>query len=184
MSQAPCTAALVRLNIRLLRQAAELLETIDEAAFLTPPPNGGSCCVSSQMRHVIEFYECFLAGLDSVHIDYDARRRDPALEASRDAAVKRIRSLVRELSMHPALAFDNVLFVRAEDAEGLGLHDPFLMSTVSRELLALSSHTTHHYALIAMTLRLHGVSVQPDFGVAPSTLQNRGRAGAIEHEAA
>jgi len=44
-------------------------------------------------------------------------------------------------------------------------------SSVSRELQVLSSHTIHHFALIAMTLRLHGVEMDPDFGMAPSTLR-------------
>jgi len=38
-------------------------------------------------------------------------------------------------------------------------------------LQVLSSHTVHHFALIAMTLRLHGVEMEPGFGMAPSTLR-------------
>jgi len=41
---------------------------------------------------------------------------------------------------------------------------------VARELMTLSSHTIHHFALIATTLRGHGVQVDANFGVAPSTL--------------
>ena len=44
-------------------------------------------------------------------------------------------------------------------------------STVERELQVLLSHTVHHYALIAVALRLHGLEVDPEFGVAPSTLR-------------
>ena len=42
---------------------------------------------------------------------------------------------------------------------------------ISRELQVLSSHTVHHFALIAVTLRMHGVEMDPDFGMAPSTLR-------------
>ena len=48
--------------------------------------------------------------------------------------------------------------------------DVWLVSSIGRELQALSSHTIHHFALIAITLRLHGVEVSPDFGMSPSTL--------------
>jgi hypothetical protein len=58
-----------------------------------------------------------------------------------------------------------------EDATDTGLADPFLMSSVGRELQTLSSHTIHHFALIGMTLLAHGVAVDPDFGMAPSTLR-------------
>jgi hypothetical protein len=44
-------------------------------------------------------------------------------------------------------------------------------SSISRELQVLSSHTIHHFALIAITLRMHGVEMDPDFGMAPSTLR-------------
>jgi len=40
-------------------------------------------------------------------------------------------------------------------------------------LQALSSHTIHHFALIAVTLRLHGIQVDPNFGMSPSTLRYR-----------
>jgi hypothetical protein len=42
-------------------------------------------------------------------------------------------------------------------------------STLARELRALASHTIHHYALVAVVLRLRGVAVPAHFGVAPST---------------
>jgi hypothetical protein len=38
-------------------------------------------------------------------------------------------------------------------------------------LQVLSSHTIHHFALMAVTLRLHGVQIDPKFGMAPSTLR-------------
>ena len=44
---------------------------------------------------------------------------------------------------------------------------------MSRELQVLSSHTIHHFALIGMTLRAHGVVLDEDFGVALSTLRYR-----------
>jgi hypothetical protein len=44
-------------------------------------------------------------------------------------------------------------------------------SSISRELQVLSSHTIHHFALIAMTLRMHGVELDAEFGMAPSTLR-------------
>jgi hypothetical protein len=49
--------------------------------------------------------------------------------------------------------------------------DVYLISSIGRELQALSSHTIHHFALIAITLRLHGFDVDQDFGMSPSTLR-------------
>jgi hypothetical protein len=59
-----------------------------------------------------------------------------------------------------------------EDAESNDVSDSFMESSLSRELQVLSSHTVHHFALIAVTLRAHGVQMDPDFGMAPSTLRH------------
>jgi hypothetical protein len=58
-----------------------------------------------------------------------------------------------------------------ENADPTTVQDPYLCSSVSRELQALSSHTIHHFALIAITLRVHGFDVDPEFGMSPSTLR-------------
>ena len=54
---------------------------------------------------------------------------------------------------------------------GYAVSNHCVKKSVSRELQVLSSHTIHHFALIAMTLRLHGIEMDPDFGMAPSTLR-------------
>src|SRR3569832_1580124 len=129
--------------------------------------------VCRHLRHIVEFYECFLDGLESTHLDYDSRKRDLTIESSPSAAATRICSIIDRLDTEPALQYDNVLFVRIEDADGLGLADPYLMSSIGRELLTLSSHTIHHFALISMTMRSQGMAMDPDFGMAPSTLRHR-----------
>ncbi|MFW5688937.1 MAG: hypothetical protein ACOC1U_05120, partial [Spirochaetota bacterium] len=45
-------------------------------------------------------------------------------------------------------------------------------STLERELAVLASHTVHHYAIIALLLRVQDVDVPASFGVAPSTLRH------------
>jgi hypothetical protein len=56
------------------------------------------------------------------------------------------------------------------DAAAQGGGAVWCRSSVSRELQFLLSHTVHHYALIAMTLRAAGVELDEELGVAPSTL--------------
>jgi hypothetical protein len=81
-------------------------------------------------------------------------------------AAAKICTILRRLE---ALTFleDHLLEVRVENGDG------HLTSSVGRELQALSSHTIHHFALIAVTLRLHGIQVDPIFGTSPSTLRYR-----------
>lgn len=161
---------LIDINVRLLCQALGLLDHLDDITYSTAPPGFAPHCVGGHLRHILEFYQCFLNGLDSLRVDYDARRRDEAVERGREPASSVIRSIIRSLETCAALREEAVIWVRMEAAEASNVRDPFMKSSITRELQVLSSHTVHHFALIAITLRMHGVDLDPDFGMAPSTL--------------
>jgi hypothetical protein len=162
---------LIETNVRWLRQAVRLLKRIDDAAFATSPAGMEPHRAGAHLRHIIEFYQAFLEGIASFHIDYDARRRDPEIERSREAAAVAIAAIIRKLRSYPALRFSAIVWVRMEDAPAAPIHEPFMESSIDRELQVLSSHTIHHFALLAMTLRMHGIETPAQFGVAPSTLR-------------
>jgi hypothetical protein len=161
---------LIEANRDLLLEAINLVQSLDDHAYRDPAPGFARHCVGSHMRHVVEFYECFLGGLATSHIDYDARKRDLAVAADRTAAIARLHAVRKELAVEPLLRLDPVLWVRMEDSDDVP-GDRYLTSSVARELQVLRSHTIHHYALIAMTLMAHGRTVPSDFGMAPSTLR-------------
>jgi hypothetical protein len=167
---------LLETNVRWLRQALALLERIDDTSYTTSPSGMEPHRAGSHLRHIVEFYQAFLEGIGSFHVDYDARRRDPQVERSREAASAAIRAIIRELSSSPLLRFDAIIWARMEDAPATVVAEPYMETSVDRELQVLSSHTIHHFALIAMTLRLQGVAMPPDFGMAPSTLRYQSRA--------
>jgi hypothetical protein len=171
---------LVEINVNWLSQALAILSSINDQAYAVSPAQMDPHKVGGHLRHILEFYECFLGGLETMRIDYDSRKRDNTIATSRQAASARITAIVNDLQTNPLLRKEALLLVRAEDAEELALTDPFLPSSIARELLTLSSHTIHHFALIAMTLRAHGVEIHPDFGMAPSTLSHREKIRAAE----
>jgi hypothetical protein len=164
-------SALIATNVRWLRQALRLLERLDDTVYAATAPGLAPHRAGAHLRHVLEFYQCFLDGLESSHIDYDARRRDESVERSRNAAAIMTRSIIHALETHAEVRQERIVWVRMEDAQGSGIRDTFMESSLSRELQVLSSHTIHHFALIAVTLRAHGVQVDADFGMAPSTLR-------------
>ena len=165
-------SALTATNIRWLCQALHLLERLDDSVYSATAPGFAPHRAGAHLRHVLEFYQCFLDGLDSSHIDYDSRRRDEAIERSRHTAAIAIRSIIHVLDTRAALHEERIVWVRMEDAEASGVSNCFMESSVSRELQVLSSHTVHHFALIAVTLRAHGIQMDPEFGMAPSTLRH------------
>lgn len=158
---------MVDININWLRQVLLLLGDLTDEEFSTSPRGLAPHRAGSHLRHVLEFYECFLEGFRRGQIDYDSRRRDETLETSRYAAAARTCSIMKRLGTVSPWRSDAPVHVRVENAAV----DAYLPSTIGRELQALSSHTIHHFALIAVTLRLHGHAVDSDFGMSPSTLQ-------------
>lgn len=148
---------LIESNLRALEQGRAMLSLLDDVAYAHPAPHTNGIRIGAHMRHVIEFYECFLEGVAAGSIDYDARRRNPAIEKSRAAALRAIGDIERKLSA----VSGEVVRVRSEEL--------VLASSVARELQVLLDHTIHHYALIAVALHAIGVSGDPEFGVARST---------------
>lgn len=164
-------SALIETNVRWLRQALRLVGTLDDTTYATTPRGLAPHRAGAHLRHILEFYQCFLEGLASSHIDYDARRRDESIEYSRDVASAAMRSVIRTLETSRDLHQERIIWVRMEDADSNAMREGFMESSISRELQVLSSHTVHHFALIAITLRMHGVEIDAEFGVAPSTLR-------------
>jgi len=162
---------LIERNVHSLRQALDLLEQIDDRAYQQSPPGFAPHRIGGHLRHILEFYECFLDGIESRYIDYDARRRDESIERSRGAAMAKVQVIIRRLQSTAALQGDSFVWVRTEDSQVDFVAEPFLSSSIGRELQVLSSHTIHHFALIAMTLKAHGITVSRTFGMAPSTLR-------------
>jgi hypothetical protein len=177
---------LIETNVRWLLQASHLVASLPDHVFSEPPPGFPAHRVSAHLRHILEFYECLLEGLETGRVDYDARRRNPNIEASRVYALDVLLGLVERLRAVEVTNADTALLVCMEDSTATGRDDCLLQSSVGRELQVLSSHTIHHFALIAMTLVAHGFPVDADFGVAPSTLRHREqiRKAAISAEAA
>jgi hypothetical protein len=160
-------------NIDALSLGRSVLERIDDRLFTQAPPGLPAHRAGAHMRHSIEFYECFFEGLERGEIDYDTRKREPRLESDRAYCLERIDGLIRRLNGSPKLAWDRPLWVRWAQPAGEGSRDVLTASTASRELQFLSSHTVHHYALIAIALELQGFRAGEEFGVAPSTLRHR-----------
>lgn len=166
----------VRDNLEALAQGRDLLAALGTAAYVRREPACFNSSIGGHMRHVIEHYESFLQARCGAEIDYEARARDVRIENEPEHAVMRLEQLREELSTLTDDFLESTVAVRSEMA---GREDAaaWNQSSVGRELEFLLSHTIHHYALIAVVCGLGGKPTPVDFGVAPSTLRFRRRAG-------
>jgi uncharacterized damage-inducible protein DinB len=163
-------STLIDENIYALRQGLELIEQIDDELYSQAFEPFFYRGVGSHFRHLLDFYSCFLSGFEPGEIDYDTRERDEIVEKDRLAAIARMRTIINFLEELPAACDKRPVRVRMEDTRAGLDSPPWSSSSIRRELQFLLSHTVHHYALIALMLRLRGVEAREGFGVAPSTL--------------
>lgn len=151
-------------NVSLLTGLRDLLAGLDPERYARAAPDLELSGAGTHVRHALEFYVCFLDGIDAGRVDYDARRREEALETDRDAAVVRIDAILGEW---PTVPPESGAISVHQDDPGAEWCD----STVGRELQFLAAHLVHHLALVAVILRHHGEEVPAGFGIAPSTLE-------------
>ena len=124
---------MIRANQGCLHQALTLLDLLDDAQYASP--RGSWSPVGVQLRHVIEHYQSFVAGLPDRAIDYDARPRDAAVEGSRPRAAAALRELIGRLPTAAALPTDTPVRVKMEcDPEAIA--PSWATSSVGRELRA------------------------------------------------
>ena len=162
------TTGLIADNIRYLEQALTLLRDIDDVTLTYVDPPRFASGVGAHLRHNLDHFRSFLDGLDTRRIDYDARERDVRIEINGEYAAEKIGETIARLQAIASLPADTPLQVKMDCGEDA---KQWCRSTVARELEFLVSHTVHHYALVAMILRLQGLEPGAEFGVAPSTLR-------------
>ena len=160
-------------NVELIRQGLRVLEEIDGELYSKPEPAISSSAIGSHVRHVLDYYNRFLVGMGVGSVDYDLRERDIRVESEQAIGLERLRRLIGELEGLRARDTEPSVRVKVDAAS----EDSWATSSVDRELQFLRSHTVHHFALIAVILRLNGLDPGEEFGVAPSTLRHLKESG-------
>ncbi|MBI1762766.1 MAG: DinB family protein [Acidobacteria bacterium] len=158
-------AALLAANLQVLQQGLDLLAQVDDEQYTLTAGSLFAYGVGSHLRHCLDSYACFLHGLPRGRVDYDQRQRDELTAQDRRHASARLAWTMESLRERLAQEPPDELQVRQDSPH-------WAWSSVTRELQFLLSHTVHHYALMALILRLQGFNSAAEFGVAPSTLQH------------
>lgn len=161
------------LNQQVLRQGIDVIRRLGDEQYVAAPDGIAHSGAGAHFRHIYDYYRCFLRDVDGGRVDYDRRDRDPRFETDRDHAVACLEDLIARFDRLAAATVDGTTVLEAKmDAVGDDDEDGhWNRTTVKRELRFLVSHTIHHYALIAVVLKLQGFECGPDFGVAPSTIE-------------
>ena len=160
---------LIQDTLGLLDQGIQLLDGLDDGLYAKPEAAVSMSTVGSHVRHCIDYFEGFLAGVSQGRIDYDQRERDPMVETHRAYARDKLGSI--QAACRALLKLDAQALAVKQDSPQPAERAPWASSSLERELQFLTSHTVHHFALIGVIMRLNGIEPREGFGVAPSTLR-------------
>lgn len=163
---------LVQDNIGFLQQGILLMKALSDEMYRHNDYTSYGSGVGKHIRHILDHYLSLLKGLEG-KIDYDDRERDTRLEEDRLYTIAKTQEIVEGLAalLSQPDKVNATALVNSNEGEHPAGDIPWSLSTVKRELQYLLSHTVHHYALIALILRIQGFQTPKEFGVAPSTLK-------------
>ena len=152
------------------QEALENLITVfdqlpDSTCYNNPCGALSNATIGQHSRHIIELYQCLLAGYDTGVINYDDRERNSLYENEMPAAIAVIKEIQVKLNKP-----DKKVTVCTEFTDT----SVSIESNYYREVMYNLEHCIHHQALIKVALlSIKGLKIADGFGVAPSTLQYR-----------
>jgi uncharacterized damage-inducible protein DinB len=159
-------------TLLITSQIGQLLRLLTNFQYTSPIPvfHGGT--IGQHMRHILEFYSCLLNGVQCTTVDYTSRKRNLVLSENKEAALATldyIESEVAKLVEHQGLQIIN----EYSNEDDINREECF--SSVGRELQYAFDHAVHHLAIIRIGIEctFPAVPIDPDLGIAPSTLKFR-----------
>ena len=140
-----------------------LLQLSGNDSYSAPCSALSNATIGEHSRHIIELYQCLLAGYLAGEINYDDRKRNTLFENDIAAAVGAIKEI--QLNLEKSDKVVNI-FCETNDSSVC------IESNYYREVLYNLEHCIHHQALIKVALlSIKDLEIADGFGVAPSTLQ-------------
>lgn len=156
------------------KQGESLLLDLTDDIYANPFPEAEGASIGAHYRHHLEHVDAWLNPDDYDIIDYDARQRDRRLETDRSAALERTRKQMEACRHIAPDHLQRAAAVRCRVSYEQNEKESALTpSSVGREAMNVIVHGIHHYALMAILCRLHGIRIPEGFGVAPSTARHR-----------
>lgn len=158
----------------IIRQLVDLLETFPEGVYKKPLDVFHGSTVGQHVRHVVDFYLCLLRSRETREVDYDKRERDPRIETEVSVTIATLAFIEEQIqSLDETEAVSVMGCFTPDDTETVS----GMPSSYGRELMYAYDHAVHHLAIIRMGLQVDfpDMNVDPDLGVAPSTLRYKKR---------
>lgn len=152
-------------SINTLEQFKQILSQLHNDNFTAPCEVLSNATIGEHTRHVIELYQCLIAGYELSKVSYDKRERNKQIENDIAFATQQIENIQANLER------PNKDIEMAYELNG---EENCLSSNYYREVMYNLEHAIHHHALIKIGIKqLTEILLPESFGVAPSTTQYR-----------
>ena len=137
---------LINFNIDTLSKILFVIETL-ESVWSRKNKNFNNETIGRHIRHIIDFYLCFIGYIDSNFIDYDARKRSAKIESDISFARNKIEEIIYFLK-NTDLVDKNIKVRMNSSVSNLDLN-----SSIFRELMHIADHAIHHANLIQVIIK-------------------------------
>lgn len=154
-----------------LNEIKRVLFQLNNEQYSYPSKTLFGATIGQHIRHILEFYQSVLNGLDTKIVNYDNRKRNLLIETDKDFAIEIIENIISHLSLD---ILDESIVLEGNFCAEEGKQTQ-ISTSISRELAYCLEHSIHHQALIKVgLLEVNCLSFIDDtFGLAPATIRFR-----------
>ncbi len=154
-------------QLEILEQGIRYLTSITDQQYQSIVRPHFSSSAGAHFRHILDHYLALKNMTDGV-VDYNVRHRYCQIETDRLAAIQASQELMQWLQGLPLGQMKQPVTVISEISvsEAKSCASP---SSFGRELIFVSSHAVHHFAILKIIASLQGAILESNLGLAPAT---------------
>lgn len=152
-----------------LSEIKALLLQLSNAQYTYASKLLSEATIGQHVRHILEFYQSVMKGVDTKVINYDNRERNLLIETDKDFAIQ----IIDFINANLALNLQDELIILEGNFSSEPGKQTQIQTTLFRELAYCLEHSIHHQALIKVGLiELNSASfIDETFGLAPATIR-------------
>ncbi|RTY95592.1 DinB family protein [Flavobacterium bomense] len=148
-----------------LNELIDLLNQLSQKEYSNSCAELSNATIGEHTRHILEMFQCLENQYDSGIVNYDKRERNARIQTDTTFAIENIVLIQQNLNKKNK----NIELLQVIDGEEIRIESNYF-----RELLYNLEHCIHHQALIKVAiLQCETVIIDPNFGVARSTIEYR-----------
>ena len=153
----------------IIDQIIDLTSQLNDAEYAAELELLNGNTIGKHVRHVVEFFDLLVSGIENNRVNYDKRKHEPLYETSTEATLNLLKKLKAQISRIPA---DRSLILEVSYADKDQDYVQ-IKSSLEREIAYNIEHAIHHMAIIkiAMNTVFPQVKLADNFGIAYSTVR-------------